>query len=177
MERLRQISGEQEINEISNFYGSAWASHLTSSEMETLKEGMSAHKRYPANKRPKDRVESDELNNIIKEIRLWRQRHRNPTEKAADCYYLCSHRILKKRGISSIGTNWKACNLRSLKVKSSSEFQLLILGHLNATLGKKMHEHIPKQVRRFLLEEESSRIWELMTEKITELKLHQQWFL
>ena len=70
----------------------------------------------------------------------------------------------------------EACNLRSLKVKSSSEFQLLILGHLNATLGKETHEHLPKHVGRFL-PEENSRIGELMTGMITELKLHQQWFL
>ena len=56
----------------------------------------------------------------------------------------------------------EACNLRSLKVKSSIEFQLLILGHLNATLGKEMHEHLPKHVGRFL-PEENSRIEELMT--------------
>ena len=59
----------------------------------------------------------------------------------------------------------EAYNLRSLKVK------LLTLGHLNATMGKKMHEHLPKQAGRFLSEEESSRIGELMTEMIIELRL------
>ena len=68
MERLRQISDEQEINEISNFYGSAWASHLTSSEIENLKERKSVHRRYLANKCPKDGVESYELNKNVKEI-------------------------------------------------------------------------------------------------------------
>ena len=39
----------------------------------------------------------------------------------------------------------EACKLRSSKVKSSSEFQLLILDP-NATLGKEMHKHLPKQM-------------------------------
>ena len=83
-----------------------------------------------------------------------------------------------RKGVYAVSARAKeACNLRSLKVKSSSEFQLLILGHLNATLGKETHEHLPKHVGRFLPEEESSRIWELITGMITELKLHQQWFL
>ena len=64
-----------------------------------------------------------------------------------------------------------ACKLRPSKVKSSSELQLLIPGDLNATLGKEIHEHLPKQVGRFLPEEESSRNGELMTEIVTELGL------
>ena len=65
----------------------------------------------------------------------------------------------------------ETCKLRSSKVKSSIEFQLLILEDLNAPLGREMHGHLEKQVGRFLPEEESSRTGELITEMITELGL------
>ena len=67
-EKLRQIIEEQEIDERSDFNGSSWASHLTSAEIETLKEQKSVHKRYLANKCPKVRVKRDELTKKVKKI-------------------------------------------------------------------------------------------------------------
>ena len=52
------------------------------------------------------------------------------------------------------------------KMKPSSELQLLVLGELNATMGKEMQERLPKHVRRFLPEKESSWNGELMAEMI-----------
>ena len=46
--------------------GSSCASHLTSTEIETLKQQKSKHTRYLSNKYSNDRVKRDEPNKIIK---------------------------------------------------------------------------------------------------------------
>ena len=129
------------------------------------------HKRYIANKCPKDRVESNELNKKGKEITS-DSKDRAIESRLKRLQVVITYASTENcEGVYAVSADLnEACNIRSLKVKTSSELQLLILGHLNATMGKKMHEHLPQQFGRFLPEGESSRIGELKTEMTTELR-------
>ena len=138
MERLRQISGEQEINEISNFYGSAWASHLTSSEIETLKERKSVHKRYLANKCPKDILESDELNKRVKKITS------DCKDRAIENRLKSYEDLLATNGIKN------AFNERFLTMKFSQIFRALKPSNHNMSSPRRVTTkvgHLPRSLK------------------------------
>ena len=90
--------------------------------------------------------------------------------------------ILHKRlivGISRVSWRSQWVLQRDFIVSiSSSEFQLLVVGDLNKTSGKEMHENRPEKVGWLLQENESSGNDELMPKIITELNLcNQKFFL